>query len=112
MVTPHDLIVRNVFVSCVLIALLVSGGVIPAAAQVLPPIITPSPGSTLTSTTVTFTGGHASQPGEEHWLSVGFGTRIWDNLVFHQSLGTGRDYLPLASIPFRISFIHQFLYGG
>jgi hypothetical protein len=42
-------------------------------AQVVPPIITPSPGSTLTTTTVTFTGGHASQPGEEHWLSVGYG---------------------------------------
>ena len=41
--------------------------------QVLPPIIDPTPGSTLTSTTVTFTGGYASQPGEEHWLSVGYG---------------------------------------
>ena len=77
MVTPHDLIIRNVFVSCVLVSLLGSG-ITPASAQVLPPIITPSPGSTLTSTTVTFTGGHASQPGEEHWLSVGFGTRIWE----------------------------------
>ena len=60
MVTPHDLIIRNVFVSCVLIVLLASGGVTPAAAQVLPPIIDPTPGSTLITTTVEFTGGHAN----------------------------------------------------
>jgi len=87
MVTPHDLIVRISLVSCVLVGFLASGS--PSLAQVLPPIITPSPGSTLTTTTITFTGGHASKPGEEHWLSVGFGTRIWDNLIYHQSLGTG-----------------------
>jgi len=50
MITPHDLIVRNVFVSCVLIGLLASSGVTPVAAQVLPPIIDPTPGSTLTTT--------------------------------------------------------------
>ena len=71
MVTPHDLIIRIALVSCVLVGFLVSGS--PSMAQVVPSIITPSPGSTLTSTTVTFMGGHASQPGEEHWLSVGFG---------------------------------------
>ena len=71
MITPHDLIVRITLVSCVLLGFLVSGS--PSMAQVVPPIITPSPGSTLTTTTVTFTGGHASQPGEEHWLSVGYG---------------------------------------
>ena len=70
MITPHDLIERIALVSCVLVGFLVSGS--PSMAQVVPPIITPSPGSTLT-TTVTFTGGHASQPGEEHWLSVGYG---------------------------------------
>jgi hypothetical protein len=71
MVTPHDLIIRIALVSCVLVGFLVSGS--PSIAHVLPPIITPSPGSTLTTPTVTFTGGHASQPGEEHWLSVGYG---------------------------------------
>ena len=54
MVIPHDLIIRNVFVSFILVGLLVSGS--PSIAQVLPPIIDPTPGSTLTSTTVTFTG--------------------------------------------------------
>jgi hypothetical protein len=71
MVTPHDQIIRIALVSCILVGFLVSGS--PSMAQVLPPIIDPTPGSTLTSTTVTFTGGHASQPGEEHWLSVGYG---------------------------------------
>jgi hypothetical protein len=71
MVTPHDLIIRNVFVSFILVGFLVSGS--PSIAQVLPPIIDPTPGSSLISTTATFTGGHASQPGEEHWLSVGYG---------------------------------------
>ena len=54
MITPHDLIVRIALVSCVLVGFLVSGA--PSMAQVVPPIITPSPGSTLTTTTVTFTG--------------------------------------------------------
>jgi len=61
MVTPHDLIVRISLLSCALVVFLTSGS--PSLAQVLPPIITPSPGSTLTTTTVEFTGGHASQPG-------------------------------------------------
>jgi hypothetical protein len=43
----------------------------------------------LTSTTVEFTGGHASQTGELHYLTVGFGANVWDNLIYHQSLGTG-----------------------
>jgi len=62
---------------------------LPPSAQVLPPMSDPTTGSTLTSTTVTFTGGHARQPGEQHFLSVGFGTRIWDNLIYHEFLGTG-----------------------
>jgi len=59
----------------------------PALAQVVPPMSDPPPGSTLTSDTVTFTGGAAGQPGEQHWLSVGIS--VWDNSIFHQSLGTG-----------------------
>lgn len=72
MVTHHDLIVRIVLVSGVLVGFLVSGS--PSMAQVVPPILNPSPGSTLT-TTVTFTGGYASQTAEEHWLSIGLGVR-------------------------------------
>jgi hypothetical protein len=78
MITPHDLIVRISLLCCVLVVFLASGS--PSLAQVLPPIITPTPGSTLTTTTVTFTGGHASQPGEEHWLSVGFGRMVKKNI--------------------------------
>ena len=33
-------------------------------------ISSPAPGSTLTSTSVTFTGGHSSQD-SQHWLYVG-----------------------------------------
>ena len=87
MVTPHDLIIRIALVSCVLVGFLANGS--PSLAQVLPPIITPSPGSTLTTTTVEFTGGHASQAGEEHYLSVGSGTGAFDNNIYHQSMGTG-----------------------
>ena len=35
-----------------------------------PPIITPTPSATLTTTSVTFTGGHTSQD-LEHWLEIG-----------------------------------------
>lgn len=75
MVTLHDLIIRIALVSCVLVGFLVSGS--PSIAHVLPPIIDPTPGSTLTSATVTFTGGHASQPGEEYWLFVGYGKSVF-----------------------------------
>jgi hypothetical protein len=85
--TIYFAIIRFSSVSGVLVGLL--GGVTPASAQVLPPIIDPTPGSTLTTTTVTFTGGHASQPGEQHFLSVGSGKGAFDNNIYHQSLGTG-----------------------
>lgn len=51
-----------------------------------PPIISPAPGSTLESRTITFTGGHTSQD-EQHWLSVG--STPQGNQFYHQSLGTG-----------------------
>lgn len=35
-----------------------------------PPLASPAPGSTLTTTTVTFTGGHTSQD-YQHWVQVG-----------------------------------------
>ena len=78
---------RIVMVTCALVGLFVRGGVAPVLAQVLPPINDPTPGSTLTTSTATFTGGHAGQTGEQHWLSVGTGA--WDHSIFHQSLGTG-----------------------
>ena len=87
--TIYSAIIRTVLVSGVLIGLLIHGGITPAAAQVLPPIITPSPGSTLITTTVEFTGGHASQAGEEHYLTVGYGTGAFDNNITHEFLGTG-----------------------
>ena len=51
-----------------------------------PPITSPAPGSTLTSTTVTFTGGHTASD-LQHWLYVG-NTRGGANL-FDQDMGTG-----------------------
>ncbi len=88
MITPHDRIAPNLFVvSCVFLWLLAYGFVTPTLAQVLPPLSDPPPGSTLTSTTVTFTGGVAGQTGEQHWLSVE--TSPYANDIFHQSLGTG-----------------------
>ena len=51
-----------------------------------PPIITPTPGSTLTNDTVTFTGGHTSAD-LQHWLYVGTTQGASD--LFSQDLGTG-----------------------
>ena len=83
--TMQSLIVRISLVSCVLVGFL--GGVTPAVAQVLPPMRDPSPGSTLTTSTVTFTGGHAGQAGESHWLSVETSPHAAD--IFHGALGPG-----------------------
>jgi len=83
--TMQSLIVRISLVSCVLVGFL--GGVTPAVAQVLPPMRDPSPGSTLTTSTVTFTGGHAGQAGESHWLSVETSPNAAD--IFHGALGPG-----------------------
>ena len=83
--TMQSLIVRISLVSCVLVGFL--GGVTPAVAQVLPPMTDPSPGSTLTTSTVTFTGGHAGQAGESHWLSVETSPNAAD--IFHGALGPG-----------------------
>jgi len=54
-----------------------------------PPIITPRPGATLTSTSVTFTGGHSSQD-LEHWLYVGTSVGA-NNLHDSKSMGTGHS---------------------
>jgi hypothetical protein len=51
-----------------------------------PPITSPTPGSTLTSATVTFTGGHTSADGQ-HWLFVGTTAGAYD--LFTRDLGSG-----------------------
>ena len=51
-----------------------------------PPIVTPSPGTTLTSTTVEFIGGHTSQDAE-HWLYIGTSEGA-SNLHDSGSMGT------------------------
>jgi len=79
------MILRMFLGSCLLVGLL--GGVTSAIAQVLPPMRDPSPGSTLTTSTVTFTGGHAGQAGESHWLSVETSPNVAD--IFYGTLGTG-----------------------
>ncbi len=87
MIIPHNRIVSKVFlVSSAFVGLLTYGFAAPVLAQVLPPLNDPTPGSTLTTTTVTFTGGDAGQTGEQHWLSVE--TSPYANDIFHESLGT------------------------
>jgi hypothetical protein len=51
-----------------------------------PPIVSPTPGSTLTSDSVTFTGGHTGSD-LQHWLYVG--TTPGNYQIFTQDLGTG-----------------------
>ena len=51
-----------------------------------PPILDPPPGATLTSSTVTFVGGHVSED-LEHWLSVG--TTVNGKTFYDKFLGTG-----------------------
>ena len=55
-------------------------------AYAAPSIITPVPGSTLMSSTVTFTGGHTSAD-LQHWLY--FGTTQGASDLFSQDLGMG-----------------------
>ncbi len=87
MMPPTHRIVRLVVLCSVLVGLLASGSLTPVTAQVLPPLINPSPGSSLTTTTVTFTGEHASQAGEQHWLSVE--TAPFAKDIYNQAMGTG-----------------------
>jgi hypothetical protein len=54
----------------VLVLMLTVGLSGPAAVQGALGITSPAPGLTLTTSTVTFTGGHANQ-GEQHWVYVG-----------------------------------------
>ncbi|GJL50486.1 MAG: hypothetical protein NPIRA01_17130 [Nitrospirales bacterium] len=54
------------------------GGSFPA------PLNSPAPGSTLTTTSVTFTGGHTSQD-QEHWLAVG--TTANNPNLYNRSMG-------------------------
>jgi extracellular elastinolytic metalloproteinase len=53
-----------------------------------PAIDSPAPGSTLTSSTVTFTGGHTNAD-QQHWLYVG--TTSGGSDLFNQDLGTGHS---------------------
>ncbi len=82
----RSVILRFILASGFFVGFLASGTLTPTAAQVVPSISNPSPGSTLKSTTVTFTGGHAGQAGEQHWLSVETSPLAKD--IFHDSLGT------------------------
>ncbi len=87
MMPPHDRITRLTIVSCVLVTFIACSNITAAVAQVLPPLNNPPPGSTLTTTTVTFTGDDAGQAGEQHWLSVE--TSPYAKDIFNESLGTG-----------------------
>ena len=55
-----------------------------------PPLISPAPGSTLTSSTVTFTGAHNTKyPEQEHMLRVG--TTNGGSQIYYQSMGTNHS---------------------
>lgn len=88
MPTINSVIKRMFLLSCMLVVLLASGGETPVSAQTAPPpIYSPVPSSTLTSTTVTFAGGHHT-PDLLHWVMVGStpgGTDFYDGVpvVFH-----------------------------
>ncbi len=51
-----------------------------------PTMNSPAPGSTITTSSVTFTGGHTGQD-EGHWLSVG--TSVGGENIYNQSMGSG-----------------------
>ncbi len=60
----QSLLIRMSLVSCVLVGLLASGGIIPTAVQAAPAITSPAPGSTLAGSTETFdwtAGGSAGR---------------------------------------------------
>src|SRR5262249_2556379 len=54
-----------------------------------PPITSPTPGSVLASSSVTFTGGHTAAD-LEHWLYVG-STGVGSFNLFNQDLGSGHS---------------------
>ena len=64
-----------------------TGGATATTSSFPPAMVSPAPGSILTSTSVTFTGGHTSQD-LEHWLEVG-GNVGGNNLYDSGSMGTG-----------------------
>lgn len=85
--TMYSAIRRISLVSFILVGLLSSWGIQIASAQTFPPpILSPAPGSTLTSSMVTFTGDHTSQD-LEHTLWVG--TRLRGTDLSKQKLGMG-----------------------
>ena len=84
MLIPQDHIVRKVFVmSCLVGLLVVSGGITAALALVIPPLLDPPPGTTLTSSSITFTGDHTSQD-LEHKLRIG--TTNGGSQIYYQTM--------------------------
>ncbi len=69
-------------------ALIIVAALYTMAGTVVPPITSPAPGSTLTSTPVTFTGGHTSAD-VQHFLWVGTSPGGFD--LWNQDLGTGHS---------------------
>jgi hypothetical protein len=60
-----------------------------------PPIVSPAPGSTLTSSTVTFTGAHTSQD-YQHWMYVGSTPTGKD---YYGGAGDGNHHFTLSDLP-------------
>ncbi len=89
--------------NCILVMFLFSGAQTPVSAQTSPPpIYSPKPGSTLTSTTVTFAGVHIS-PDLQHSVTVGSspgGTNFYEGqpVAFH-NLRAGYTLFTVSGLP-------------
>ncbi len=101
--TNNSVSKRIFLLNCILVMLLISSGKTPALAQTSPfPIYSPAPSSTLTSTTVTFTGVHTT-PDLLHWVSVGStpgGTDFYEGqpVAFH-NLRAGYTLFTVSGLP-------------
>ncbi len=86
MVTPHDPFVQKTLRIMFVIALMTCANMASVAAQGIPPLLEPPPGSTITTDPVNFSGAHTSAD-LKHLLRIG--SSLGGSDLFSKSLGTG-----------------------
>ena len=86
--TPHDPFVQKTLRILFVISLMTCASVASVAAQGIPPLLEPPPGSTITTDPVTFSGAHTSAD-LKHLLRIG--SSLGGSNLFSQSLGTGHS---------------------
>ena len=86
--TPHDPLVQKTLRILLVIGLMTCANIAPVAAQGIPPLLEPPPGSTITTDPVTFSGAHTSAD-LKHLLRIG--SSLGGSNLFSQSLGTGHS---------------------